>query len=114
MRPLVVRNDLVWERYRAELAEWLALEPSEKKKHHRPVDPRIYAGDATGLPGCVRLEQRRDMGRVLHEMSQTLQKTQGGRERQALIDLGFLLQLWSGNGVSYIRVGGGKGARQRR
>lgn len=105
-RPLVTRNDLVWERYLLELQEWQALEPKERKQHPRPVDPRIYGGDATSPALLRHMAVRRDMGRVLHEMRQTLFYD---RDHQAHLDTGLLLQLWSGNSAGYTRVGTGRG-----
>jgi hypothetical protein len=105
-RPLVTRNDLVWDRYMLELAEWRALDAKERKQHPMPVDPRVYAGDVTS-PGLLRhMAVRRDMSRILHEMRQTLWFD---RDQSAHLDTGLLLQLWSGNNASYTRVGTGRG-----
>ena len=109
LKPLIVRQDGVWDRFQQELQEWLALEPKERKTHPRPVEPLIYEGDTSGAAWVRDLQIRRDGGRVFPEMSQTLSKTLGGKGQTPLIEPGLLLQLWSGQSVSYTRTGTGKG-----
>lgn len=110
LRPLSRRQDLAIERWQREMDEWLSLEPSERKKYPRPLNPKVFGGDTTGSAWMRDMGRvRNDMGRVFHEMSQTLQKTKSSGDHQAQIDLGLLLQLWSGNSISYTRTGTGRG-----
>jgi DNA polymerase I len=109
LRPLSRRQDLTIERWQREMDEWMSLDPQDRKAHPRPSNPKVYGGDTTGSAWVRDMKLRRDMGRVFHEMSQTLQKTQSGRDHQAQIDMGLLLHIWSGNSVSYTRTGTGRG-----
>ena len=106
-RPLKNLDDAAYGRYLEARSAWLALDPVARKQVRRPTDPRMLRDDLSG-PGLLRqLGQVSDTGLRLDELSSTLRKMRSGRDGQTLIDPGQMLKMWSGEGISYTRVGGG-------
>ena len=105
--PLQKLDDKLYQRYQDELQEWLALDDKHRKQEPRPQDPRRMRSDPSG-PGLIRqLNRLPDTGLRLDELSTTLRNMKAGKDGQSLLDPGQMLKLWSGEGVSYTRVGGG-------
>ena len=106
-QPLLDRDAREYERYQDDLADWFGLDDAHRKREPKPQDPRLLRSDMSGSALVRQLNHLNDTGLKLDELSTTLRSMQSGKDGKSLLDPGQMLKLWSGEGVSQTRVGGG-------